>query len=75
MEEDNPSTRGFLIDGLGNSQRAWIRFREDDCEFSSRLLGEGTGAALDYGFCIIKMTKERVAELKQSVEYWRGKGY
>ncbi|OPY76990.1 MAG: hypothetical protein A4E64_01290 [Syntrophorhabdus sp. PtaU1.Bin058] len=58
----------YSADALQKAQRAWIKFRDANCEFRHSLSYPGTGASLDYGDCIVKMTEERTSELKKEIK-------
>lgn len=55
-------------DALISAQKAWIKYRDANCNFYYALSYSGTGAPIEYGFCMVKMTKERTVELKKTVE-------
>lgn len=58
----------YSAKALESAQKAWIKFRYANCEFKHSLSYPGTGASLDYGFCIVRMTEERTSELKKEIE-------
>jgi len=53
---------------LIKAQKEWIKYRDANCNFYYSISYPGTGAALDYGFCMVRMTKERTAELAKQIE-------
>jgi len=55
----------YSAKALELAQAAWLKFRNANCDFQHSLSYPGTGASIDYGFCIIRMTEERTAELKK----------
>jgi len=51
MEEFNKMPKGLLVDSLRAAQRAWITYRDRNCDFQSRLMYGGTAASSDYLSC------------------------
>lgn len=58
----------YSAKALKSAQKAWIKFRDLNCEFQHSLSYPGTGASLDYGSCIVRMTEDRAAELEKEIE-------
>ena len=75
MEEFNKMPKGLLVDSLRAAQRAWITYRDRNCDFQSRLMYGGTAAGSDYLSCKARMTKERLDELEKEWMFWGSKGY
>ena len=49
------------------AQMAWRDFREKNCDL--RAMGGGSGVALFYLGCLVRMTNERLVELEQAWDY------
>ena len=75
MEEFNKMPKGLLVDSLRAAQRAWITYRDRNCDFQSRLMYGGTATGSDYLSCKARMTKERLDELEKEWMFWGSKGY
>jgi Uncharacterized protein conserved in bacteria len=45
------------------SQRAWIKYRDAQCELEASDFGDGSGGGLAYLECAIKKTEARIKEL------------
>jgi uncharacterized protein YecT (DUF1311 family) len=60
------STPGDVQTELRQAQRAWLRFRSEECSFSGSLLNGGTGTIgpLITMKCMLEMTNRRTRELK-----------
>jgi uncharacterized protein YecT (DUF1311 family) len=54
-----------------NAQRAWITFRDANCEAARFMYAGGTNEALAYWACMERMTRERINELNLLVENFR----
>lgn len=50
------------------AQRAWIAFRDAQCEAASSLTGDGSLSAIAYSSCVLEMTEDRVSELRRMLE-------
>jgi uncharacterized protein YecT (DUF1311 family) len=49
------------------SQRAWLRYREEQCTFESKYSAEGGSAEQSFGSrCRTRLTKQRIEELQRS---------
>ena len=53
---------------LRAAQRAWIRYRDLDCEAARSLVGEGSAAPLVTLGCLLARTEERTRALTQSFD-------
>ncbi|MBE9179858.1 DUF1311 domain-containing protein [Oculatella sp. LEGE 06141] len=53
---------------LTRAQRAWIRYRDANCEFETRLSVGGTGHPAYLNACLERMTKARTAGLQKQIE-------
>lgn len=53
------------VEDLRRSERAWLKYRDTNCEFNGNYLKGGSGESLYYSACKLKMTKDRVNELEQ----------
>lgn len=54
---------GGVVDSLRNAQRAWISFRDAECERIFNVLQEGTIRTTAAASCLLEMTAERVLDL------------
>jgi len=51
---------------LRDAQRAWIKFRDNNCDFEAREdPGMGSGWAISYYACLSEMTRERAEYLER----------
>lgn len=53
---------------LKSAQRAWIAFRNANCEFAGAQQGEGTLGPVIVGDCHLQMTARRATELEQALK-------
>jgi len=53
-----------ILKRLVAAERAWITFRDNDCNLQSTSMLGGTGESNAYGNCVYAMTKERVKALE-----------
>ena len=53
-----------ILKRLLDAERAWIDFRDKDCNLQSTSMLGGTGEPIVYGDCIYSMTKARVKALE-----------
>ncbi|WP_053147457.1 lysozyme inhibitor LprI family protein [Pseudomonas sp. Pf153] len=58
--KDNPEAKQLLV----KAQRAWIGFRDAECNFSASGVEGGSVYPLIYGNCITALTKARVETFK-----------
>ncbi|SFY36770.1 Uncharacterized conserved protein YecT, DUF1311 family [Pseudomonas sp. NFACC49-2] len=58
--KDNPEAKQLLI----KAQRAWIGFRDAECNFSASGVEGGSVYPLIYGNCVTALTKARVETFK-----------
>ncbi|MCE0464269.1 lysozyme inhibitor LprI family protein [Pseudomonas uvaldensis] len=58
--KDNPEAKQLLV----KAQRAWIGFRDAECNFSASGVEGGSVYPLIYGSCITALTKARVETFK-----------
>jgi uncharacterized protein YecT (DUF1311 family) len=58
--KDNPDAKNMLV----KAQRAWIGFRDAECEFSASGVEGGSVYPLIYDNCITTQTKARVEAFK-----------
>ncbi|HEY9623028.1 MAG TPA: lysozyme inhibitor LprI family protein [Crinalium sp.] len=56
--------QGSDADLLVSAQRAWIDFRDKNCQFSSGRFEGGSIAPLVYSSCVERVTKQRTQELE-----------
>ncbi|WP_049779270.1 lysozyme inhibitor LprI family protein [Rhodomicrobium vannielii] len=59
-EDDAQEIRGRLIE----SQRAWLKFRDTNCNWRGSVMLGGTGEKVIVSGCVNQMTIDRVKELK-----------
>lgn len=57
-----------LEDTLRKAQRAWIAFRDANCEYHRQIYYDGSHAPLAFLLCKADMTKQRVKELQSIVK-------
>lgn len=62
-----------LEEMLTEAQRAWIAFRDADCEHDYALWGEGSQRQVAGAVCLSERTANRVLELRDKLEQMRGK--
>lgn len=58
--KDNPEAKQLLV----KAQRAWIGFRDAECNFSASGVEGGSVYPLIYGNCVTALTKARVETFK-----------
>lgn len=58
--KDNPEAKQLLV----KAQRAWIGFRDAECNFSASGVEGGSVYPLIYGNCVTVLTKARVETFK-----------
>ncbi|ROO33622.1 MULTISPECIES: lysozyme inhibitor LprI family protein [unclassified Pseudomonas] len=58
--KDNPGAKQLLV----KAQRAWIGFRDAECNFSASGVEGGSVYPLIYGNCVTALTKARVETFK-----------
>lgn len=68
-------TSGPKLKALRKSQRAWIKYRDTNCDYYYNLYYPGTAAAGYSLSCKIRMTKSRTDELRKEASFWKDKGY
>ena len=56
-----------MAEGLLQSQRAWLRYREAECSMVSDQLAGGTGYGDEFNLCSIVLTRRRTKILKLRV--------
>jgi uncharacterized protein YecT (DUF1311 family) len=67
--EDSPFDAKSWEEALRVSQRAWVVFRDAECEgHVAKFWGGGTGATVDIIGCKTEKTEQRTRELKQRYE-------
>jgi uncharacterized protein YecT (DUF1311 family) len=69
----NPNTKQD-DNGVGyalvKSQRAWIKYRDDNCSYYYATYYPGTEASIVSEQCKIRMTIERTKELEKELQFW-----
>ncbi|RIJ12131.1 MULTISPECIES: lysozyme inhibitor LprI family protein [unclassified Pseudomonas] len=63
-----PASKKLLI----SAQRAWIGFRDAECEFSASGVKGGSMYPMIYSSCITRVTKDRTEALKQYLKCEEG---
>jgi len=48
---------------LRTAQRAWIKYRDANCDYASEFSGGGSAVTFEYNFCLADMTAARAKEL------------
>jgi uncharacterized protein YecT (DUF1311 family) len=51
---------------LRDTQRKWLAYRDAACKAESDLYEEGSIAPQIFGFCIVKLTKRRIADIQDA---------
>ena len=51
---------------LKDAERKWIAYRDAACKAERGLWGLGTGASAAHSVCLIRITRERIAALKEA---------
>ncbi|WP_433736271.1 lysozyme inhibitor LprI family protein [Pseudomonas putida] len=64
----NPDGKKSLV----NAQRAWLAFRDAECEFSASGVGGGSVYPLIYGNCVTELTQSRVETFKTYLKCQEG---
>lgn len=54
------------VANLKDAERKWIAYRDAACNAERGLLGTGTAAPAVHSICLIRITKERIAALKEA---------
>lgn len=55
-------------DRLKTAETAWIKYRDDNCEYESAVYEGGSIRPLIYNLCMERMTKARTAELRSQIK-------
>ncbi len=53
---------------LKESEQAWIKYRDANCEYESSQYEGGTMRPMVHSFCLARMTAARTGELKDQIE-------
>lgn len=61
---DVPTT----LEALRSAQRAWIKFRDAQCEYEAYEVFGGTAQPMVGSLCLARLTRERIQVLSYSVE-------
>jgi len=56
------------FEALRNAQRAWIRFRDAQCDYESYTVFGGTAQPMVVSLCLARLTRERFEVLSQVLE-------
>ncbi|GAB5461561.1 lysozyme inhibitor LprI family protein [Hoeflea alexandrii] len=56
------------VEALRDAQRAWIRFRDAQCEFEAYEVFGGTMQPMVGSLCLTRLTRERITLLSQALE-------
>lgn len=56
------------LEALRDAQRAWIRFRDAQCEFEAYEVFGGTMQPMVGSLCLARLTRERITLLSQALE-------
>jgi uncharacterized protein YecT (DUF1311 family) len=51
---------------LRDTQRKWLAYRDAACKAESDLYEGGSIAPQTFGFCVVKLTKRRIADIKDA---------
>jgi uncharacterized protein YecT (DUF1311 family) len=58
----------IISDRMKASEEAWEKFREANCSYISAIMLECSGEALIESQCQVRMTRERIVELKELIK-------
>lgn len=53
---------------LRAAQRAWIKYRDANCDYETEIGGGGSMATFEYNGCLTGMTADRTTELRQMLD-------
>ncbi len=56
------------FEALLTAQRAWLKFRDAECEYQSYSFFGGTGQSMAGSLCLAQITQERIYQLRQALE-------
>jgi uncharacterized protein YecT (DUF1311 family) len=56
------------VEALRDAQRAWIRFRDAQCEFEAYEVFGGTMQPMVGSLCLARLTRERITLLSQALQ-------
>lgn len=56
---------------LREAQRAWLKYRDLECDFASEFLQGGTLATVVTKTCFVEMTKKRVLKLDSDIKTYK----
>ena len=51
-----------------NAQRAWIAFRDAECQLQAASMLGGSGEGLAGGMCLYELTRQRIGQLDNDLE-------
>ncbi len=54
------------VSNLRDTERKWLVYREAACNAESKLFKGGTIAPQTFSFCVVKLTKRRIADIKEA---------
>jgi uncharacterized protein YecT (DUF1311 family) len=54
------------VQNLRDAERKWIAYRDAACKAERGLYGTGTAAPAAHSICLIRVTKQRIADLKEA---------
>jgi len=75
FEKFNRLKPGAIIGVFREAQRAWLTFRDKNCNFYVKLIGEGSLRRTEELGCLVIMTEERTSELSKIDDELIHKGY
>lgn len=53
---------------LTNAQVAWIKFKNDSCDYERSQFEGGSLAPSTYGYCIARVTQQRISDLERYLQ-------
>jgi uncharacterized protein YecT (DUF1311 family) len=59
LKDDKPTTKLLIA-----AQRAWVAFRDAECEFSVSLVAGGTAYGMYHAICLEGLTSKRIDDFK-----------
>jgi uncharacterized protein YecT (DUF1311 family) len=54
------------VENLKDAERKWIAYRDAACKAEYSLWGKGSGGPNAHGMCVIRLTRQRTADLKSA---------
>lgn len=71
-KRDKEVPDGGLAAGLKSAQRAWLPFRDGQCDWEAAFFSGGSDAPLIRLTCLAELTKARTSQLRQTLKTYGG---